>query len=433
MPYAFITKVTNVRRHSNADRLQIGECLGSQVVLGMNTKEGDIGVYFATDCRLSLDYAVKNDLVARKDEAGNKIGGYLDATKCHIRALKLRGEISDGLFMPLESLSSYVNIKTLQVGDCVDTINGTVIAEKYIPRGKTKGSQTGKGPKIATFKAVKFPLFSEHIDTAQYAHQKSQIKVGDVVTFSLKMHGTSARTAKLTRRVYTKPNWFNNLLIALRLKKEYVDQEGVTVSGTRRVVLDSFGGGFYGTNSFRQKYHEKLARTLMDNETAYYEIVGWTDDGGLIMNAADNKELGKDFVKKYGDKTIFSYGCNYGENEAYLYRMTYTDPKTGLVIEYPTWLVQQRAMQMDMKHVPVFGTMVVSDLGLLDATVDQLTSGDDPIGKNHIREGCVVRVENREKFTAMKSKSFEFKVLEGIIKDSGLVEAEDQEAVDLNE
>ena len=48
--------------------------------------------------------------------------------------------------------------------------------------------------------------------------------------------------------------------------------------------------------------------------------------------------------------------------------------------------------------------------------VEQYYDGPDPIGKNHIREGCVVRILNRPKFTAYKHKNFSFKVLENIIK-----------------
>ena len=44
--------------------------------------------------------------------------------------------------------------------------------------------------------------------------------------------------------------------------------------------------------------------------------------------------------------------------------------------------------------------------------------GPDPIGKTHIREGVVVRIVNRPKFAAYKHKNFEFKILEGIIKDT---------------
>ena len=42
----------------------------------------------------------------------------------------------------------------------------------------------------------------------------------------------------------------------------------------------------------------------------------------------------------------------------------------------------------------------------------------DEIGKKHIAEGVVVRIDNRETFTAYKDKVFEFKVIESIIKDT---------------
>ena len=42
--------------------------------------------------------------------------------------------------------------------------------------------------------------------------------------------------------------------------------------------------------------------------------------------------------------------------------------------------------------------------------------GPDPIGKTHVREGCVVRIINRPKFCAYKHKNWSFKALEGIVK-----------------
>ena len=68
-------------------------------------------------------------------------------------------------------------------------------------------------------------------------------------------------------------------------------------------------------------------------------------------------------------------------------------------------------------------------IGLDNEFVDKYYDGTDPIGKNHIREGVVVRIDNRNKFTTYKHKNFSFKVLEGIIKDTAdspdMEEAED--------
>ena len=49
--------------------------------------------------------------------------------------------------------------------------------------------------------------------------------------------------------------------------------------------------------------------------------------------------------------------------------------------------------------------------------VEKYYDGADPIGKTHIREGVVVRIGDSSTFKAFKHKNFNFKLLEGIIKD----------------
>ncbi|HZH58164.1 MAG TPA: hypothetical protein VEY70_01000, partial [Metabacillus sp.] len=65
---------------------------------------------------------------------------------------------------------------------------------------------------------------------------------------------------------------------------------------------------------------------------------------------------------------------------------------------------------------------------LLDR-VDKFVDGTDPIGKTHIREGVIVRIENRNQFTAFKQKSFNFKVLEGIIKSQEILDMEEENSL----
>ena len=70
------------------------------------------------------------------------------------------------------------------------------------------------------------------------------------------------------------------------------------------------------------------------NENVLYEIVGYINESTPIMGTAKNSKMNdKDFTKKYGDTTTFSYGCQPGQNEMYVYRMTYTSPD-GNVIEW---------------------------------------------------------------------------------------------------
>ena len=56
------------------------------------------------------------------------------------------------------------------------------------------------------------------------------------------------------------------------------------------------------------------------------------------------------------------------------------------------------------------------DLGdMVMRCAEDYYDGVDPVGKTHVREGVVVRIVNRPKFSAYKVKNFSFKVLEGII------------------
>ena len=130
---AYVTRIHNLRKHTNADRLLCGECFGNTVIVDLGTDPDQLGVYFPTDGKLGLEFAQKNDLLRRKDENGAPAGGYLDPEKRNIKALKLRGEKSDGLFLPLSCLASFTDIKKLQEGDTISVLNGITICEKYVP------------------------------------------------------------------------------------------------------------------------------------------------------------------------------------------------------------------------------------------------------------------------------------------------------------
>jgi hypothetical protein len=277
------------------------------------------------------------------------------------------------------------------------------------------------------------------------------------------MHGTSQRTGHLKVLQGYKRTFLDRIF--KRPGKPIYDWG--YVSGTRRVVLDTFDGGFYGSNEFREQHHNTFVGKLWKGETAYYEVVGFTHTGASIMGSGNNEKLGKDFVKQYGKETVFSYGCEpfgqklmHGEDEhgifsipvdkpvsdVYVYRMTMTN-EDGEVVEYTPDFMRYRCEQMGIKCVPVFGKatlspdrlhFIASDGSNHDYFVNDCTIGDlvmkcaeefydgvDPVGKTHIREGVVVRILNRPKFAAVKHKNFSFKVLEGIVSEKLASSTED--------
>lgn len=413
---AYVVEIKELRKHSNADRLQIATVFGNDVIVGLDIKVGDKMIYFPTDGQLNYEFALENNLL-RETLGGEKRIGYLDPHKRNIKALRLRGEKSDGILTRYESLYKVLSEKwvnnNVKVGDSFDALKGVVICEKYIPKKdvvKNNITPTSKGKVRA--KDV-FPLFQRHTDTKQLMYNLESFREGDLVTITLKMHGTSQRTSfTVKHREDSTLEKVSKKLFGLSKPKTWE-----LITGTRRVVLDSYDGGYYGDNSFRKNHHERFEGKLNKGETVFYEVVGYTDTGKPIMPNSNNLKMNdKDFVKKYGEETEFSYGCNPGESEIYIYRMTMQN-EDGHIVEYPTWFTKIRAEQMGVNHVPVFDTFFFSTQEDLMNRVERFEGGADPIGKTHIREGVIVRIENRDKFDAYKQKNFEFKVLEGIIKE----------------
>ena len=411
----YITTIKELRKHSNADRLMVATVFGNDVIVSLDYEIGDKVLYFPTDGKLSEEYAKENKLT-------RSMGGYLDDNKRHVTSIKLRGEKSDGLLMKVESLSKFTNVKDLKDGDTISTLNGVLICEKYIPKSsQVKAMPNRKDGKKAE-KKNEFPFFEQHIDTAQLAYNLGQFKEGDLVTLTLKLHGTSQRTAHTIKK--GKENFLHKIaksLLGVELNKKWD-----YVTGTRRVTLESFDGGFYGGNQFRKQWHDLFVGKLHKGESVYLEVVGYTDDGALIMPECDNKKTkDKEFIKKYGDKTQFTYGCGFGQSDIYVYRMTMTN-EDGHVFEYPTELAQLRCEQMGVKHVPVLDKFIFTTTEDLLERVNKHMEISDPIGKTHVSEGVIARIENREKFTALKHKGFYFKMLEGIIKSEDVLDMEEE-------
>ena len=435
MYQAYVCQIKNLRDHPNADRLFIGECFGNTVAVSRTGYTPNmIGVYFPTDGQLSVEFAEYNNLLRKKDAEGNQIGGYMDPDKRNVTAIRLRGEKSDGLFLPLSCLDYCFEdgaAAHLNIGDTITVVNGHDICTKYIPRTNHRSSSGPKGNKTRKHTAPIAPLFAEHADTEQLAYNLEAFKPGDEVEITLKMHGTSQRTGYLPKLV----KMHRTLLDKILKRPGTPVYDWGYVTGTRRVVLNDFDGGFYGSNAFREQHAKVFEGKLWKGESVYYEVVGFTDSGVPIMSDGNNKKLNdKEFVKKYGDITRFSYGCSPSGcpvSDIYVYRMTMTN-EDGNVVEYTPDFMRYRCEQMGVKTVPIFWKGIIpahtadeaairlgQDAGAwIKEKAEEYYDGPDPVGKTHIREGVVVRILNKPKFTAYKHKNFAFKVLEGIIKES---------------
>ena len=419
---ARIAKIDSIGIIHNADRIQIANVLGNQVIVSKASQPGDIGVFFDTELALNEEFAKQNNLFRDKTKnLDTNVAGYLEEN-LRVRCQKFLKVKSEGLFMPLSSLGyTGTKIEKLKVGDAFDEIEGVKICTKYISAKTLKAMQNNRQKSI---KKIAAPHFYEHIDTENIKYYYDQIKKGSLVTLTAKQHGTSIRLS-YTKVVKFLPKWKELINKYIPVFKTYTYEYLV---GTRRVILfpsDSQKEGFHGSEQFRYDWLEKLKPYLEKGMTIYGELVGWANESPIMSKHDMSILKDKKYEEKYGKSPfVYKYGCLENTNDFYIYRVTYTNEE-GKSIDF-TWpklknWVESRGFKAVKEICEPF--FYDGDVEKLKSLVEELTERpsvltEDYIDPSHISEGIVIRVDNN-KLTPdfYKNKSFAFKVLEGIVKE----------------
>lgn len=411
--YEAIVAVAKVSPHPDPEThsLAVADVLGYTVIVGRDTPEGLLGVYFPTDGQLSAEYAAANDIVRRKDANGNAAGGLFDENR-KVRSQTIRKVRSEGYFAPLSSLAFTGDVSHLKQGDRLTEVNGVPICNKWVAKA-TRAQGASRAKNVDR----KNEWFFKHVDTEQFRFAADLIEPGSMIHITEKLHGTSARHAKIWDKTnVTTGRWW------WKRTREVETIENLV--GTRNVILGkSTGVGYYGDGD--ADFRRKVADTHIDNlhvgEIVYGEIVGYLPSGQAVMGGHDTSALkDKKLLKQYGSVMHYSYGNPVGQNTFYVYRITHTT-YDGHQIELPWWQVKARAAELGLLCVPeieepyIYTGVVES----LKGHVASLLEEPSILDASHIREGVVLRVESpngRTKF--LKSKSFSFGVLEGYQKES---------------
>jgi len=463
---ALICKLGKHIEIPGADRIVQVDMFGETIITQKSNEEGTIGLLFDMETALSHEYASKNNMYRHSHLNEDKsVTGYLEDDR-RIRAVRLKGVKCSGLFMPLISLTftgvGPIHIEDqFKIGEEIDIVNGTPICEKYIAKATRSAMNSNKGGKV---KQNLVPTFKEHIDTDQWARNSHKVQEGDLVIITEKLHGTSGRCGyllvdkPLTKWEKFVANYISSPLTAFKIGDFNHAEEYEFVVGSRRVVK-SIGGNesenkehFYDEDLWTKVAKENFEGKLRKGETCYWELVGYTPSGELIMPAVSNKKLEKfmdkkeykEFIDKYGETTVFNYGCTkdgydelYTKNYPYkvfVYRITMTN-EDGDSIDYSWEQVKRRCEQLGVNHVPELAKFCASE-GYVshletatEAIVSKLTDAPSDLFPQHVREGVCIRVENGNMIPLfLKNKSFIFKVLEGIVKDNNVVDLEESQA-----
>lgn len=415
MYQATICKLTNVRKHPNADRLNLATVFGNQVVVGQHDQEGDVGIFFPTDGQLSKEFAEANDLIRRKNPVtGQMEGGMFDENR-RVRAQKFRGEKSDGFWCPIVLLKfTGVNLReiSIEIGKQFDTINGIQICNKY----ETEATRLARKQQLKK-PARNLLMFPKHFETLQFRNEWEKIPLGSNIIVTEKLHGTSHRVGHV-------------LIKDTSLKSKILGWFGIKstkwgyVHGTRNVVLDNSFNDFYHKSDFRQIVAQKLNGNLHKGEVVYLEIVGWSDTNTPIVPPHNTKKLKMpEVTEKYGEKMLYTYGCQPGECKIYVYRISQVN-EDGIPTELGWNQVVRRCRELGVEQVPFVANFTNEVPGKNREFIEKASEGVSLLG-DHIREGVCVRVENFDGTSILKQKSFMFREMEANSKDDDIIDIEE--------
>lgn len=421
---AIIAKITKIQPIPKADFIQSALVLGEWIIVNISHKVGDIGVFFPVGCALSPDMCHHGNLY-RKSEMNNDQtkSGFLEANG-RIVAMKMRGTMSTGLFLPMACLTWTGHpIDKLTLGTSFSGLGGHEICSRYNPPAPQNSQGGGNKTKGKTTPKFTAPYFEKHIDTNQFKYEVGKIQKGSTLYFHAKFHGTSARQSH-TKVENNLPNWklkLNRLANKIGLNEFFPTYEYKMVIGSRNVLIKNNDSGFYGSNEFRYKAAEAIAPHLGKGVTVYSELVGFTHGGATIMPQHNVTKIGdKKMVKKYGETVDYTYGCVEGTLRNIVYRVTITTDD-GLTVDLPQKAMEMWCSQRDLEHTLEIHPPIIydGDEDALRELVDRLTERPDVMTEcydspTQIGEGIIIREECGTLVPRFyKSKSFYFRLLEG--------------------
>lgn len=428
MSYQGIVTRVKLKPHPNADRLNLAEIAGHQLVCAKDAYEdGDIVIFFPEGGQLSHAVCHENDLY-REKKGENKtpgIYGYFE-DKRRIRSIKLRGEISEGFMLNLSCFAfTGADLSKIRPGMLITEIGGCEICSKY----ETRATKQAKA-KAGGQQRKDISNFAKVGETSKFRYVMNSIPEGAVITVSEKVHGTSGRTGhiSITAEVPEPMTWWERFKCGFQRKYKRGSAKVFRhVSGSRRMIVAE---GTQVANlkpdgteiplGYRQRIHNGLIGCLHPGESLYYEIVVVNNEGApdfrQKIGANKSDTVLKSLRKKYGEWMHYSYGVAPGSYGIWIYRITMQNEK-GDAVKLGWNQMVMRAGQLGVEVVPQLDQFIYDgDVQALNERLALISDGQSTLDPTHIREGVAVHIDSPRMQQVLKRKGFAFCHLEGIAK-----------------
>lgn len=345
-----VVKIDAVEKHPNADRLELAKIGGWQVVTGKgNFQAGNLALY------IPVDSVLPNSLELRLFPPGSKI----TLKKGRIRSIKIRGQMSQGMIIPLtdveQELAATWDGKSkppkYEVGaDLAGVLNIT----KYEP------PEVSEPQTMRTKKASKNqinPHFKKYTDIENIKWYTDIFQEGEMVYISEKLHGTSARYGYV-------PRHYEGFLAPVKtavmnfLAKWGLAKSHQFVYGSRNCQLHTGSNKSWYSEDVYTKIlnQEDIRAKLQPGECVYGEIVG------------------------HNIQTNYSYGCKEGEHLFFVYDVMVD----GKWLDFPAferWCGRRGFTMVPKLHVGPWSHEVHM----------KHRDGESTVGGQKVREGVVIK------------------------------------------
>ena len=332
----------------NSDRLYGLNVAGFLAVVDGSwlARSGEIAVLFPAEAQISEGLAKFANL--HRDASLNQDteeSGYLEKNR-RVRPMKLRGNVSKALLLPLEKVAAYVESQggvendlaawemslLIDEGDSFDTINGVELSRKYVVPVKQANLSPAQAKLAKAFKRVDEKIFPQHIETEQYLRNEGHVADSDIVIVTQKLHGTSVRFGNVPVKV--EHTFWERL--ARKVGIRVPDYEYDRIGGSRKVIKDPKSetqNHFYSKDVWSQAA-EDFGRTIPKGYIVYGELVGFVGESPIQ----------KGF-------TYEEYGVEGGTTELYVYRVAHVN-QDGVLHDLSWDQVKTFATSHGLKHTP---------------------------------------------------------------------------------
>lgn len=398
----------------NADKIKRTVIYGNNIIIDTSVQTGDKMLYINSGTKLNIEFAKFNNLLTDAELNKDKKPGYVSAKKLLIKAIKLRGIVSDGILLPMEALhfiNENISHDWFEINDVFTDLdfdgNTYNLCEKYVvPVRNNGGSKTSKQPKEKLRDLIVNNQFRFHNETSHLGKNIHKLNDDDELIVTRKRHGSSLILSHVL--IVKKLKWYEKVLKYFGYKVPISEYGFIWSSGKPKSQVPK------GLESETHEWKTK-------NMSFYTEDI-WKKAYNLLK---DKLEKG---VTIYGEITGEGIqGANYTYGKPYdihIYRITVTNVD-GNVYELGWNEVVDYCNKYNLNYCEEYERFKIKNLNsnILDYLSEKYINKSYPDCK--VDEGiCIRNTRNNEIF---KFKSPNFLLFEQKELDNGISNIEDEQ------